>query len=305
MSATAAWILLPGILPLALPLSAQGPGAATARPAAISPAEKVELAALLPVPASFGFTPKGDAQFYSSDLGDYLDGAAEAYHQYGLAAMVHQAYQSRAAEVTVDLYDMADPLNAFGIYAAERLPDCRYVEIGGEACATDASLSFFQRQYYVKISTTGARALLEILAKYVSQKIWTGADLPGEIAWFPARGMVPHTQKYLARSPMGRDYLAPAATAEYRFGGRETTLLVSIAASPQEAAARAARLKQSFAQSGGVTAVAGAPMEAWRGANRTDGDMIFFAKGRYAVALVHPPSPPIEFLKALVSSIQN
>lgn len=305
-AAAPAGMMLLGLLPLAVPLLAQGPGAATSRPAAISPAEEVELAALLPIPASFGFTPKGDARFYSSDLRDYLDGAAEAYPLYGLAAMIHQTYQSRSAEVTVDLYDMADPLNAFGIYAAERLPDCRYVEIGGEGCARERFVSFFQGRYYVKIASTAATtALLDTLAKYISQKIWTGAGMPKEIAWFPSRGMVPHSQNYEVRSPLGRDFLAPAASAAYRFDSRETTLLVSMAANPQDAAARVARLKQSFASSGGVTAIPGMPVQIWRGANPAEGEMVFFASGRYAVALVHPPSPPLAFLKLVVSSIQN
>lgn len=288
---------------LAALLPAQERGAA-APPAAVAPAEQVELAALLPLPASFGFTPRGAARFYSSDLGDYLAAAAAAYGQYGMVAMAHQAYQSRAGEFTVDLFDMGGPLNAFGIYAVERPPDCLYVEVGAEGYAGAGRLNFFQARYYVKISATGAgapaAALLESMAKYVSQKIWTGTEMPREIAWFPARGMTPHSQRYLARSPMGREYLAPAATAAYRFDGVETTLLVSMAASPAEAAARVARLRQSFAKPGGA-AVPGLPVEAWRGEMPGEGEMIVLAIGRNAVALVHPPAQPLAFLKQIAA----
>lgn len=297
------------ILSFAALLPAQEHGGGAAKPAVIPEDKKTELAALLPIPASIGFKPNGAARFYSSDLYEYIDGRAEAYHQYGLAAMVHQEYQSTAMKATVDLYDMGDPLRAFGIYAAERSPDGQFVEIGGEGYTRDGLLNFFQRQYYVKISLTGEKAstapMLDTMAKYISRKIWTGTSIPKEIAWFPSRGLVRHSQKYVVLSPMGHDFLAPAATALYRFGGKETMLLVSMAASPEDAKARVARLKQSFANSGGATAVANMPVGAWRGTRQDQGEMILFAQGRYAVVFVHPPSQPRTFLKEIVSSIKD
>lgn len=291
-------------------LRAQEPGGGAVKPDAIPEAEKAELTGFMPVPASFGFKPKGAAQFFSSDLYKYIDGGAEAYHQYGLRAMIHQEYASKAMEVTVDLYDMGTPLSAFGIYAAERSPDYHFVGIGGEGYESDGLLNFFQREYYVKISAVSEKKaptapMLQTIAKYVSRKILTGPSMPAEIAWFPARGLVEHSQKYAVHSPMGRDFLAPAVTALYRFAGKETTLLVSTAADPADAARRVARLKQGFEGSGGTKAVAGLPVEAWRGTNSYEGAMIFFTKGRYAVVVMHPPSPPEAFLKEIVSSIKE
>lgn len=290
-------------------LPGQNQGRGAAGPAVIPEAEKAEIAALLPLPTSLGLKLKGPARFYSSDLSEYLNGKAEAYLQYRLIAMVHQEYQSASTAATVDVYDMGDPLHAYGIYAAERSPDERFVEIGGEGYMRKGLLNFFQRQYYVKISLTGGKApaapMLETMAKYVSQKIWTGTEIPKEIAWFPSRGLVPHSQKLVVWSPMGHDFLAPAATALYRFGGQETTLLVSMAASPQDAKARVALLKQSFANSGGAAAVAGMPLEAWRGKSQDRGEVIFFARGLYAVVLVHPPSQPREFLTQIAAVVKD
>ena len=147
--------------------------------------------------------------------------------------------------------------------------------------------------------------MLEIIAKYVSQKIWTGLSLPKEIAWFPTDGLVPHSQKVVVRSPLGHDFLAPATTALYRFGDRETTLLISLAESPKDAGVRLVRLKKTLANSSSATRIPDLPVEAWRGTAKTEGEVILFALGRYAVVLVHPPSQPAAFLKEIASSIKE
>jgi hypothetical protein len=278
-------------------LSAQEPGA-------VPTAEQAQLAALLPMPASFGFKAKGAARFYSSDLNEYTGSGAEVYRRYGFTALVHQEYRSVGLNTTVDIYDMSDPLKAFGVYSTERHGGDRFVEIGGEGYERGTLLNYCQGQYYVKISMAGDYAeapILEAVGKYVSRKILTGVALPKEIAWFPSRGLTPHSHKYVISPPLGFDFLAPAATAQYRFNDKETKLLVSIAASPVEAAERVARLQKSLAKSGAVTAVAGMPTELWRGSNRSDGEMVFFAQGRYTVVLVHPPAQLQAFVKELVS----
>jgi len=104
---------------------------------------------------------------------------------------------------------------------------------------------------------------------------------------------------------LGHEFLAPAVTALYRFDGKDTTLLVSLAPNASDAAARVVRLKEHFARSGKVTPVAGFSEETWRGTNAYEGDMIFFARRRDAVVVVHPPAQPEAFLKELFSSIKD
>jgi len=276
-----------------------------AAPFAQPSAEKSKLARLLPDPAAFSGKAAGPAHFYLSNLYEYIDGGAEAYHQYGLAGMTHLDFRARDTDVTVDIYDLGDPLRAFGIYAAERAPDYHFLDIGAEGYGSDQILNFLQGNYYVKLSAFNdqgpAAALLESVARAVSAKIGGGRSLPQAVAWFPARGLVARSQKYVVESPMGHDFLAPAATALYRSGQQETTLVVSIAATPLDAAARVARLRAHFQSSGKVAPVAGLPVEAWRGTNSFEGDIIFFASGRYALLVAHPPEDSGTFLKDLVS----
>jgi hypothetical protein len=99
-----------------------------------SASEKTKLSALLPA--------RAPVRFYTSDLYQYIDGGAEAYHGYGMVTLAHQEFKAGAAEVTIDLYDMGDPLRAFGIYASERSPEYRFLDIGAEGYAAGEILNF-------------------------------------------------------------------------------------------------------------------------------------------------------------------
>jgi hypothetical protein len=267
-------------------------------------AERTKLAAMLPDPAGFGGELSEPVRFYSSDLYEYNDGGAEIYHLYGLVALAHQEFKTKGAAITVDVYDMGKPRQAFGIYSVERAANYRFIDIGAEGYASAQLVNFVQGNYYVKILSfadeTAAKATLLDVARGISAKIGTDRSLPREVAWFPPRGLVAHSRKYIMRSPMGRDYLAPAAAAMYRLDGRETTLVVSFAADSGGAAARVGRLKQSFANSAGVR---GMPVEAWRGRSRDEGDLLFFARGRYAVLILEPPEQPEAFVKELLGAL--
>jgi hypothetical protein len=278
-----------------------------AKPIPIPAAVKARLSKLLPELAP-GVTAQ-PAQFYSSNLYQYIDGGAEAFHMYGMVAMVHQEFHVGKAEITVDVYDMGDPLRAFGIYTAERSPEYHFIDMGAEGYVSEDLLNFLQGNYYVKLSAFAERdsaaGMLENVGREISRKVGSGRAMPQAVASFPPNELVERSQKYIMQSPLGHDFLAPAATAEYRLQGKETTVLFSLARTPADAALRVERLRQSFATSGKVAAFDGIPAEAWRGSNSYEGDMIFFASGRYAVVVVGPPPEPEVFLKEVLASIKE
>ena len=78
------------------------------------------------------------------------------------------------------------------------------------------------------------------------------------------------------QAPAGHDFLAPALTAAYRFEGKATSLVISLAADEREANRRVEQLRQYYSGSGG--------------------DAIFFARGRLAVLCLHPPTGAAAFL---------
>jgi hypothetical protein len=232
---------------------------------------KTRLGALLP--------KGGDAvRFYASDLYRYMDGGADIYLKYGLVALAHREYKSAGVEMTVDVFDMGGPVQAFGIYSSERSPEYHFVDIGAEGYSSESTLNFLQGRYYVRLSAfgDGAAAALDSFARAISRSIGGDRSLPGLLDVLPRENRVARSEKYVVQAPAGHDFLAPAVTASYRFDGKATTLVISLAADEREANRRVEQLRRYYSGSGGET--------------------IFFARGRLAVLCLHAPAGAAAFL---------
>jgi hypothetical protein len=296
------------LLAFSAPLPGQQAERETAKAAVIPTPERNKLAALLPAAPEFFGKPGAPARFYSTDLYRYLDGGADAYLDYGLVALVHREFKAGTVDLTVDIYDMGDPLRAFGIYSAERSPDYMFIPMGAEGHVDMGSLGFLQANYYVKLQAFGdddkTPPVLEAAAKSIVARIGPAGTVPRPVPWFPAAGQVAASQKYIVKAPLGRDYLAPATTVVYRFDGHDTTVLAWRAPTAEEAAARLGRLKEDLARTGAVAAVEGFPGEVWRSASPSEGETVFFARGRWLVVEQAPPGDAV-FLKELYSSVKD
>jgi len=297
------------LLILALPglLMGQGEGEESSAPAVIPAAAKERLARLSPESSEVGAARTGEQKFFSSDLYQYTDGAADAYLDYGMVAMVHQEYKSSSTDVTLDIYNMGAPSNAFGIYAAESSPDYHFLPIGAEGYGTNEILNFFQDEFYVKLSAfsdaekTGP--LLERFAQAVSRRIGPSAQMPEFLSLFPEQHLVAHSCKFVRKSPLGHDFLAPAILATYAWGEKRTSVLISKAPDAKEAGQKVGQLRDYFGRSGKVAPQPGLAPGAFSGSNQFEGEALFFASGSYAVLCLNPLPDPKAFLKSVVERI--
>jgi hypothetical protein len=274
-----------------------------AKPKPIPAAVKARLSKLLPDLAA-GVTAE-PAQFYSSNLYEYIDGGAEAFHMYDMLAMVHREYKAKGTEITVDIYDMGEPLNAFGIYAAERSPDYHFIAIGAEGYSSEQTLNFLQGAFYVKLSAFGGSTgpVLDAFAKGIAGRIGTGKSMPAVLAFFPAQNLVARSEKYVKKAPLGHDFLEPAAMATYKFNGKESTVVVSLAKNVQEAKGRASQLQNHFGKSGKVAPAPEFGPNVYRGSNSYEGEMVFLSRGPYMVLFINPPQDAAGFVKQCVAKI--
>ena len=281
------WILL---IALAAP--------ALAPPASIPAEIEAKLRRLLPFTESTEDCPR----FYSNDLYRYIDGGAPAFENYDMVAMVHCRHQAGEVETTVDIYDMGESLNAFGVYSSERAPDQRFLGIGAEANATDVTLNFFQGQYYVKLSafgeTKGGGSNMEPLAKTIAERIGGGKTMPAGLALLPREGLTPHSEKYVKRAPLGHGFLGPAYMGSYG------TSLLAFAEANNAAQAKewTELLAKHFRDTGKAAPWPGLP-GAWRGQNDFEGEWLFLPRGRYTVILTGPPPHPEKLLENLFSKL--
>jgi hypothetical protein len=211
------------------------------------------------LPRIADWRPAEEARAYDpASLFEYIDGAAEAYLSYDFKELAVGNYQHGAskATMTVEIYDMGTPLNAFGIYSAERFPESRFVAVGIQGYLEEGSLNFLAGRYYVKqLGYEGGdktEAYLKSYAEAIGSKIKDPASLPALLKAFPAEGLVANSEKYVARDFMGFKFLNRGYGAAYKRDGQDFDAFVVEAKSAEDAGARLKQYVDNFARSGKI-----------------------------------------------------
>jgi hypothetical protein len=188
-----------------------------------------------------GWKLQADKMVYTAEnLWEVIDGAAELYLAYNFQDL-HQAIYSAEndREVKVELYRHDTPVNTYGIYTAERMPDYTFIETGMQGYTSQDILNFFTGYYYVKISSYGRNNVdegtLKAIAGEVSLSLNQSGSWPGEIQLFPAEGKLYMSDGYVASNFMGYSFLRCAFTARYSSGGEFTLFIMHGEAGEAEA----------------------------------------------------------------------
>lgn len=265
-----------------------------------------QLGSFLSEPLPGRVVPQDKPFLYKPDtLYQYIDGGADVYLLYEFRSLLHQNFKSGDAELTADIYDMGNPEDAFGIYAAERSPGYKFMAIGVEGYRSEGILNFLQDHYYVKLSGSGpnAGALLDQFARILSGRIGGSRTLPALLERLPQEHRVKHSEQYMRKDPLGHAFLAPAYVVTYAWGRQQSKLLVSVANDVAGARARLQQLAQHFRKSGECVAASELGEGGIRARNSFEGRVIARAQGRYLIILLEPPENGAEILKKTAQSL--
>ena len=171
-------------------------------------------------PEVAGWTQESEALVYdANNLWEYINGAAELFVAYDVQSCQTADLSSGDRTVTVDLYDMGTPLNAFGVFAQEASGET--VDVPGATVAmvsppyqalllkgsTYAKVNAFQGE----LTLDSGRELLESLAASLPGE----AALPTELDLLPPEGKRAGTEGYVAESFLGLEGLSHCVLAEY------------------------------------------------------------------------------------------
>jgi hypothetical protein len=215
--------------------------------AALSP-EAEKLAALLPDDnAAAGWTRGPEVRSFGPDsLYEFINGAADNFLIYGFQQVVTADYNDpQKAQAVLEIYQMQDSRNAFGVYASERNAESEFKKIGAEGYVGGTALNFWAGPYYVKITvfqeSADLKQVMISLAENVAKKIGSTDAVPAEIASFPSADQVPHSVRYLAKDVLGQIYLKEGFEATYKRGTNESKIVISLPG--DEAAAKEALVK--------------------------------------------------------------
>jgi hypothetical protein len=227
--------------------------------AILSPARAQErkanpaLAALVPQAEAWRQAEAAQS-FFPDSLYEYIDGAAESYLSYDFQELLVVQLKKEAAEttLTVEIYDMAGPGNAFGIFSAERYPENKAVPVGDLGYLEGEALNFLAGRYYVKLLSfglgEGTASALTDYGQRIAAAIPEKGGLPPLLRVFPPEGLVARSEKSVKKNFLGYEFLHDGFLASYKIEGQEVDCFVAAADSEQEAEAALGRLLDFFAK---------------------------------------------------------
>jgi hypothetical protein len=184
------------------------------------------LLALLPEVDSWSMTETPE-NYYPENLFEYINGAAEIYLAYEFKELIvaQQNKDESGMNVAVEIYDMGNGTNAFGIYSAERYPDNRFIPMGIQGYLEEGTLNFLVDRYYVKLLCFECEGQSEEVLKTFSQKIVEKAgqkgNLPPLLKAFPSEGLQPNSENFVLRNFMGYSFLHNGYSAKYKVDDQE------------------------------------------------------------------------------------
>ena len=116
--------------------------------------QEISVESLLPRKLPEGWTQISGPEVYTQKtLFERINGQAELFFKYGFQRSVFSIYQNKnnsKDQIELDLYDMGNVLQAFGIFSRFR-SEHRPAGIGLDSYLEDASLLFYKGRYFVML----------------------------------------------------------------------------------------------------------------------------------------------------------
>ena len=142
----------------------------------------------------------GDGTYNRKDLYDYIDGEAEVYLAYAFREAFTRGFvQEGQPAITVDLFDMGTPSDAYGIFSFER--ESGDVGIGTDSEYSSGLLRFWKGNYFVSIladqETPESKSAVMSLGSAIASNIKEAGERPKIIGLLPEQGLNKISIRYL------------------------------------------------------------------------------------------------------------
>ncbi len=232
-------------------------------------------------------------------LFEHINGQAELYLKYGFQRSVFAIYQNRKNEkdqIELDVYDMGNVLQAFGIFSRFRNED-RPAGFGLDSYLDDHSALFYKGKYFVMLyATETSPDLLRKFSKLVSLKISDPSPPPKEISYFPKNGLKPGSIQYFSEGLLGHQFLkrgfqgiyVEKTEAKAEGKDKESKLFLAIYRDSQKAISALNAYKEDLSKKENV--ISGGIIElktlAVRGEDPYQGKVLVVQKGFYLLGIV-------------------
>ncbi len=179
--------------------------------------------------------------YYPENLFEYINGAAEIYLSYGFQELIVTEYKKSASSDTlaVEIYDMGDHKNSFGIYSAERYPDNEFVSLGTQGYVEEGALNFLVGRYYIKLLCFDCEdrsvKMLKAFSEEIVRRVEDKGGFPVLLKAFPMEGRLLNSEKYILNNFLGYRFLHDGYLANYEIDGLSFDCFLIEGRSPEEA----------------------------------------------------------------------
>ena len=161
---------------------------------------------------------EGPHIYTKKTLFKHINGQAELYFKYGFRESVFAIYQDRKNsknQIEVDIYDMGNVIQAFGIFSRFRNED-RPGGFGLDSFFDEHSALFYKGKYFVMVYAEESNSdPLRQFCKLISSMISDPSPPPEEIGYFPKSGFKPGSIQYFSEGFLGHQFLEKGFQGTY------------------------------------------------------------------------------------------
>ena len=233
-------------------------------------------------------------------LFDHINGEAELYFPYGFEVLATATYHHKnnpSLAIVADVYMMGSLLDAFGIYSNYRKAGAATIMIGVEGFVSSSQLMFYQDRYFVRLQATGTISLEQntflACGQAISQNLPHNTGRPPELEILKIPGVMPKSERYIARSLLGYSFFRRGIIADALSGDERMQVLVIPESSP-EAARRAFDHYHSFLKASGqdVHPTESADRISLTAIDPLYGGILVEQTGHYLIGIIRMKDPP-------------
>ena len=217
-----------------------------------------KLYSILPAEVSGWKKAEPPETYDKSNLFDYIDGGAELYISHNFQKLLAVLYKGAGEEeIVIDIFDMGNSYNAFGLFSHGREHEDGIVGQGSEYDA--GLLTFWKDRYYVSIlaypETEAKKEIVIELSRTLADAVPKEGKVPPVIGLLPQPNLIPESVRYFHHyiwlnshffianeNILLIDDETQAVLAKYKTDGKPVHLLIALYLD----AAKAKKAEQSF-----------------------------------------------------------
>lgn len=229
-------------------------------PAPVSIIEPVDIRTILPPETAFsGIRTEAEPKVYAGqELSKYDPKKSDLYHAYGFARLAARTYvrDRDGTKFRVAVYDMVQPINAFGVLSRRRNAKAKVVKIGEEGQVYRSVLEFHKGDYFVRVAAEAYSATNDALVLNIGDGIASrvpasaGEPVAERLAVLPS-GYEPQSTAYYGRGAFGHAFLQDAVEARYAVRARRLgRLFCARLESENDAHAAMKKLREAYQEQG-------------------------------------------------------